>query len=164
VESATARKAAAVRYFEDYAAGSVAEFGSVAVEEEEIISFARRFDPQSFHIDPETAKRSHFGGLVASGWHTASLAMRLLVEHFLSEESSMGSPGVDEIRWLKPVRPGDVLSLRVTVLEATRSRSKPDRGAVRSFTEVLNQRREVVMSMKGTSLLRCRATSAPGGR
>ena len=148
------------RYFEDYPQGSVYEFGSIAVEEKEIIDFARRFDPQPFHTDPEAAKRSHYGGLIASGWHTAGLMMRLLVDQYLSPASSMGSPGVDELRWLKPVRPGDVLSLRVTVPEATRSRSKPDRGAVRSVTEVMNQRGEVVMSVKATSLMRCR-TAAP---
>lgn len=149
------------RYFEDYPTGSVYEFGSIAVEEKEILDFARRFDPQPFHTDPEAARHSIYGGLIASGWHTAGLMMRLLVEHYLSPASSLGSPGVDELRWLKPVRPGDVLSLRVTVGEATRSRSKPDRGSVRSLTEVRNQRGEVVMTVKATTLMRCRA--APAG-
>ncbi len=148
------------RYFEDYPTGSVYEFGSIPVEEKEIIDFARRFDPQPFHTDPEAARHSIYGGLIASGWHTAGLMMRLLVEHYLSPASSLGSPGVDELRWLKPVRPGDVLSLRVTVGDATRSRSKPDRGAVRSLTEVRNQRGEVVMIVKATTLMRCRAAPA----
>ncbi|MEI8183847.1 MAG: MaoC family dehydratase, partial [Desulfomonile sp.] len=104
------------RYFEDYVPGSVHEFGSIAVEEAEMINFARRFDPQPFHIDPEAAKQSIFGGLIASGWHTASLAMRLLVDHYISHVASLGSPGVDELRWLKPVRPGDTLSVRITLL------------------------------------------------
>ena len=148
--------AAAPRYFEDYIVGVAREFGSIAVEEDEVIDFARRFDPQSFHTDPEAAKQSIFGGLIASGWHTASLMMRLVVEHYLNHATSLGSPGVDELRWLKPVRPGDTLSVRATVLEATRSRSKPDRGLVRTLVEVLNQRGEVVMSLKAMNLIRCR--------
>jgi acyl dehydratase len=144
------------RYFEDYVPGEVHEFGSIVVEEEEIIAFAQRFDPQDFHIDPEAAKNSIYGGLIASGWHTASLMMRLFVDHYLSKVASLGSPGVDELRWIKPVRPGDRLSLRVTVLETRRSRSRPDRGIVRSFIEVLNQHGEVVMSMKAVNFLLCR--------
>ncbi len=144
------------RYFEDYVPGSVHEFGSIAVEEAEMINFARRFDPQPFHIDPEAAKQSIFGGLIASGWHTASLAMRLLVDHYISHVASLGSPGVDELRWLKPVRPGDTLSVRITLLEAQRSRSKPDQGFIRGSTEVLNQHGEVVMTMKSGGFVRCR--------
>jgi acyl dehydratase len=146
------------RYFEDYVPGTVHQFGSIAVEETEMIDFARRFDPQPFHTDPETAKETVFGGLIASGWHTASMAMRLLVDHYISHVASLGSPGVDEIRWLKPVRPGDVLSLRVTLLETRRSRSKPDQGFIRAFTEVLNQDSEVVMTMKSGGFVRCRDT------
>ena len=147
------------RYFEDYIAGTTHEFGSILVEEEEVIAFARRFDPQPFHMDPDAARESAFGGLIASGWHTASLMMRLYASHYLSPASSLASPGVDELRWLKPVRPGDLLSVRVTILETTPSRSKPDRGIVRSFIEVLNQQREVVMSMKALNFIRCRAGS-----
>ena len=146
------------RYFEDYVPGSVHEFGSIAVEEAEMINFARRFDPQPFHIDPEASKQSIFGGLIASGWHTASLAMRLLVDHYISHVASLGSPGVDELRWLKPVRPGDTLSVRITLLEAQRSRSKPDQGFIRGSTEVLNQHGEVVMTMKSGGFVRCRET------
>jgi acyl dehydratase len=148
------------RYFEDYVLGTVHEFGSIDVEESEIINFARRFDPQPFHTDPAAANQSVFGGLIASGWHTASLTMRLLVDHYISHVASLGSPGVDELRWLKPVRPGDTLSIRVTLLEAQRSSSKPDQGFIRGFTEVLNQHGEVVMTMKSGGFIRCRETNA----
>ena len=126
------------------------------MEEADIIDFAQRFDPQEFHTDPEAAKRGPYGGLIASGWHTCSLVMRILVDHHLSPASSLGSPGVDELRWRRPVRPGDTLSIRVSVLEANRSRSKPDRGMVRSLIEVVKQNGEVVMSLKAMNLVRCR--------
>jgi acyl dehydratase len=148
------------RYFEDYILGAVHEFGSIQVEEAEVIAFAKRFDPQPFHTDPEAAKQSIFRGLIASGWHTAALMMRLCVDHYLSRVASLGSPGVDEVRWLKPVYPGDTLSLRITVLDVMRSRSKPDRGSVRGYIEVLNQRREVVMTLKGINIVRCREADA----
>jgi acyl dehydratase len=144
------------RYFEDYLPGAVHEFGSITIGEAEIIEFARRFDPQPFHIDPEAAKQSAFGGLIASGWHTVSLTMRLLVDHYVSKVASLGSPGVDEVRWRKPVRPGDTLSVRITVLEAKLSRSKPGQGSTRSYVEVLNQHREVVMTWTGIGLVQCR--------
>jgi acyl dehydratase len=146
------------RYFEDYIPGSIHEFGGITVEESEIIEFAKRFDPQPFHTDAETAKDTVFGGLIASGWHTACLTMRMLVDHFISHVASLGSPGVDEIRWLKPVRPGDTLSIRITLLEAHRSRSKPDQGFIRGATEVLNQHGEIVMTMKSGGFVRCRKT------
>ncbi|MFC2177193.1 MaoC family dehydratase [Actinomycetota bacterium] len=141
--------------FEDYVAGAVYEFGAITVDETEVISFARQFDPQPFHTDPTEANEGHFGGLIASGWHTGALAMRLLVDHFLPITASLGSPGVDEMRWTRPVRPGDELSLRVTILEARRSTSKPDRGFMRTHIEVLNQHRDVVMSMKAMNLMAC---------
>jgi acyl dehydratase len=144
------------RYFEDYEPGTVHEFGTIAVEETEIIEFGQRFDPQVFHTDPQAAKQTIYGGLIASGWQTASLMMRLFVDHYLSGIASLGSPGVDEMRWIKPVRPGDILSLRVTVSQTKRSRSKPDRGVLFSFIEVLNQNHDVVMSMKAVNLLLCR--------
>jgi acyl dehydratase len=144
------------RYFEDYLTGSVHEFGSIAVDEREVIEFARRYDPQPFHADPEAAQRSLFGGLIASGWHTAGLMMRLVVDHYLSHVASLASPGVDELRWTQPVRPGDTLSVRATVLETRRSRSKPDRGIVRTLFEVLNQRGEVVMSVRAMNMLKTR--------
>jgi acyl dehydratase len=145
------------RYFEDYVSGTTFEYGEISLSADEIIAFARRFDPQPIHIDPEAAARGPFAGLIASGWHTASVMMRLLADHYISHVASMASPGVDEIRWLIPVRPGDTLSIRVTVLETKRSRSKPDRGTVRSLVEVMNQNREVVMSLKPLSIVRCRA-------
>jgi acyl dehydratase len=144
------------RYFEDYEPGTVHEFGTIAVEETEIIEFGQRFDPQVFHTDPQAAKQTIYGGLIASGWQTASLMMRLFVDHYLSGIASLGSPGVDEMRWIKPVRPGDSLSLRVTVSQTKRSQSKPDRGVLFSFIEVLNQNHDVVMSMKAVNLLLCR--------
>jgi acyl dehydratase len=144
------------RYFEDYVPGSVHEFGSIAVEQDEVIAFAQRFDPQMFHTDPELAKNTIFGGLIASGWHTAGLMMRLLADHYLPKVASLGSPRIDDLRWNIPVRPGDELSIRVTVLETQRSRSKPDRGIVRSFIEVINQNRDVVMSMNAMTLFLCR--------
>ena len=144
------------RYFEDYVPGDIHEFGSIVAEEAEMIDFARRFDPQPFHIDPVAAKESVFGGLIASGWYTAGLMMRLYVDHYLSHVVSFGSPGVDKIRWLKPVRPGDAISIRVTILETKRSSSKPDRGIVHSSIEVLNQKDEIVMTMTGVNLLGCR--------
>jgi acyl dehydratase len=135
------------RWFEDYVPGSVHEFGSIGVTEEEVLAFGRRFDPQTFHTDIEAARSTEYGGLIASGWHTAALMMRLYSDHYLSKVSTLVSPGVDELRWLRPVRPGDTLSLRVTVAEARRSRSRPDRGIVRSAVEVLNQRGETVMTV-----------------
>ena len=147
------------RYFEDYVAGTVHEFGSTVVEQDEVIRFARRFDPQVFHTDPEAARDTIFGGLIASGWHTGAMMMRLLADHFISKVASLGASGLEELRWLKPVRPGDELSLRVSILETRRSRSKPDRGVVRNRIEVLNQDREVVMSLIAVNfmLLRERA-------
>lgn len=136
------------RYFEDYVAGSVHEFGSIVVEQDEVMAFAKRFVPLPYHTDPELAKQTIYKGLIASGWHTAGLMMRLYCEHYLSKVVNLGSSGIDELRWHKPVRPDDELSIRVTVLETRRSRSKPDRGVVHSFIEVMNQKGEVVMSLK----------------
>jgi acyl dehydratase len=144
------------RYLEDYEPGSVHEFGTISVEESDIIEFARRFDPQIFQTATQAASQTMYGGLIASGWHTASLMMRLFVDHYLSGVASLGSPGVDELRWKKPVRPGDTLSLRVTVLETKRSRSKPNRGALISFIEVINQKNYVVMSLNAVNMLLCR--------
>jgi acyl dehydratase len=147
------------RYFEDYRPGAVFCGGPIAVGAAEIVEFGRRYDPQPMHTDPAAASAGPFGGLIASGWHTGALMMRLFAEHFLSPASSLASPGLDELRWLRPVRPGDALSLRVTVLEARPSESRPERGIVRSLVEVLNQEGEVVMSMKPISLIRRRPTA-----
>jgi acyl dehydratase len=149
------------RYFEDYQPGSVYEFGTISVSQDEIIQFARQFDPQYFHTDPERAASGPFGGLIASGWHTASLMMRLYADHYLSTVASLGSPGVDELRWLRPVRPGDRLSMRATIVEAKRSRSKPDRGMIRTLVEVLNQDGQAVMSVIAMTLLLSRTPQPP---
>ena len=134
-------------YFEDLRAGQVVDLGSRTVTEEEIISFARLWDPQPFHVDPEAAKASVFGGLIASGWHTGAMWMRLYVDSLLDGAASMGSPGIEELRWLAPVRPGDTLSGRLTVLETTPSERRPDRGTVRIRGEMVNQDDVVVLSM-----------------
>ena len=146
------------QYFEDYPVGAVYVGGPITVSEEEILEFARRYDPQLMHIDKKAAEAGQFGGLIASGWHTGSLAMRMMVKHFVPL-GNLASPGLDELRWLRPVRPGDSLSLRATVESARRSHSKPDQGVVISLVEVLNQRGETVMSLKPISLMRCRPTS-----
>lgn len=139
------------RDFEDFPAGLVIELGSYTVSEAEIIAFARQFDPQPFHIDPEQAKSSIFGGLIASGWHSGAIFQRLMVGHFLEQgAASQGSPGVDEVRWLEPVRPGDTLRGRFTVVGAKPSNSRPTLGIVRSRGELINQRDEVVFSALGT--------------
>ena len=142
-----------MRYFEDFKPGDVIELGARTISKESILAFAREFDPQPFHTDEEAAKRSIYGGLLASGWHTGSLLMRILNDGLLKDTASLGSPGVDELRWIKPVRPGDVLSARMTILESIPSRSKPDRGLIRSLMELRNQHGEVVLSVRGLSLL-----------
>jgi acyl dehydratase len=142
-----------VRYLEDFKPGDILESPSrCTITEEAIIAFAREFDPQPFHLDADAARKSIYGGLLASGWHTGAVMMRLLCDGVLRDSASLGSPGVDELRWIKPVRPGDTLRVRMTVLGVVPSRSKPDRGIVRSLTEVLNQNDEVVMTTRGISL------------
>jgi acyl dehydratase len=142
-----------VLYFEDFPVGQVIALGSRAVSEAEIIEFAQQFDPQYFHTDPAAAKRSIWGGLVASGWHTTCLFMRLMVDGHLHDVASIASPGVDEIRWLKPVRPGDRLTGRVTVLEATPSRSGAARGTLKQLGELFNQNGERVMTLRAISII-----------
>lgn len=146
-----------MRYFEDFQVGQVHELGSYQVTREEILAFARQYDPQPFHLDEEAGRQSIFGGIIASGWQTAAICHRLLVGSLLSDSSSMGSPGLDELRWLRPVRPGDTLSARIEVLETTPSRSKPDRGSVRTRMEVRNQQGELVMTENALVLFRRRA-------
>jgi acyl dehydratase len=133
------------RYFEDYVPGTSVDCGSFSLTEAEIIAFAKEYDPQPFHVDPVAAKDGPFGGLIASGWHTTSMMMRLLVDSYVSPESSLGAAGVDELRWPKPVRPGDTLHIRATVIEARRSSSKPDRGIVKTLMELTNQDGDLVM-------------------
>jgi acyl dehydratase len=142
-----------VRYFEDFKPGDVIELGSRTITKERILAFAREFDPQPFHTDEEAATRSIYGGLLASGWHTGSLLMRILYDGLLKDTASLGSPGIDELRWLEPVRPGDTLTARMTIVEAIPSRSKPDRGLIRSLMEMRNQYGRVVLTIRGLSLL-----------
>ncbi len=137
------------RYFEDFHVGDVIDLGNISVNAEEIIVFAKQYDPQPFHIDPEQAKHSAFGTLVASGWHTSALFMRLLVDGLLNDTLSMGSPGVDELRWRKPVHPGEKLQGQLTVIESTASKSRPNMGIIRSLCELTNPEGEVVISLKG---------------
>lgn len=140
------------RYLDDFVPGSVLDCGSYTMAEDEIIAFAHQFDPQPFHTDPAAAKDSVFGGLVASGWHTAGIMMRLMVQGYISSSASMGSPGVDSLRWLKPVRPGDTLTVRAHVLEVVPSRSKPDRGIVKNRIEATNQDGDVVATLHGMGM------------
>jgi len=139
-------------YLEDFAPGQLLESPPRTLTKEEIVAFARQYDPQPFHTDEAAARHSVYGGLIASGWQTVGIMMRLLWDTFLKDTVSLGSPGCDEIRWLKPVRPGDTLRARFTIAEVTPSRSKPDRGVVRTFTEILNQRDEIVMTVKGLGM------------
>jgi len=148
--------AVTTRWFEDYTEGSAWEFGPLKVDESEVVDFGRRFDPQPFHVDAAAAATGPYGGLIASGWHTCALMMRLLAEQYLSPASSLGSPGVDELRWVLPVRPEDEMTLKTTVREARRSRSKPDRGLVRTHVELRNQSGDVVLSMLAMNLIRTR--------
>lgn len=148
--------ATAPRWLEDYPTGLVVECGTVGVSADEIVAFGMLYDPQDFHVDAERAQAGPFGGLIASGWHTASLMTRLFVTRYLCGEPSLGSPGIDELRWPVPVRAGDLLSVRCTVLEARPSRSKPDRGLIQTLAEVRNAAGEVVMSARILNLIRRR--------
>ncbi|HWN21242.1 MAG TPA: MaoC family dehydratase [Gaiellaceae bacterium] len=145
-----------MRYWEDFTVGETTELGTVAVTREEIIEFAQRYDPQPFHVDDAAADGGPYGGLIASGWHTASLFMGLFVRSILLDAASMGSPGVEELRWTAPVRPGDRLTGRVTVTAAEPSSKRADRGTVFTTSEVLNQDGAVVMTMKARGFFRRR--------
>ena len=144
------------RYFEDYVAGTELEVGSVCMSEAGIIEYASKYDPQEFHVNPEKAVNGPFGGLIASGWHTAAVVMRLLVDEYLSSASSLGSPGLDELRWLAPVRPDDELTVRTRVTASRRSKSKPDRGLIHTRIEVSNQNSVMVMTMNAVNVVACR--------
>lgn len=139
-------------YFEDFQAGQEFKVGSRTVTEEEIIAFASQFDPQPFHVDPEASQDSIFGGVVASGWHTCSMMMRLMVDGLLSRSSSMGSPGLDKIRWLLPVRGGDTLSVSYVTTQVKASASRADRGVVWSDWKAVNQRGELVCLIEGMGM------------
>jgi acyl dehydratase len=143
-------------YFEDFEAGRTIDVGSRTVTEEEIIDFATKFDPQPFHVDKAAAEKSMYGGIIASGWHTCGMIMRLMVDGFLRDAASLGSPGVDEIRWIKPVRGGDTLSVTTTALEARPSASKPDRGVVITLWQAKNQHGEIVATVKGMGMFQRR--------
>lgn len=142
-----------MRYFEDLAAGETYDLGTLTVSEEDILEFAKRYDPQPFHIDPEAAEGSIYGGLIASGWHTCALYMRLLATGFLNDTASLGSPGVDEIRWPAPVRPGDQLSGSLEILTSRPSNSRADRGIVTSRGKLANQHGEAVLRLTAINLI-----------
>lgn len=135
------------RYFEDYVPGSTYQYGHIVVTEPEILDFAHSFDPQPIHLDSTWSVGGPFGGLIASGWHTGSLCMRMFVDHYVSHVACLASPGMDELRWPRPVRPGDALSLKVTIESARLTKSRPDRGLVHSSLELLNQDDELAMSV-----------------
>ena len=138
-----------MKYWEDFQIGERAELGRHTFTEEEIVEFGRRYDPQPFHIDVEQAKQSAFGGLIASGWQTCAIGMRLMVEGYISQTVSLGSPGIDNIRWLKPVRPGDTIAYRRIVLESRASTTRKGVGLVKHRWEAVNQRGELVLTMEG---------------
>lgn len=148
-------------YWEDFVVGARSTLGTKTLSEDEIIDFAKQFDPQPFHIDKAKAKESFFGGIIASGWHTCSVAMRMMCDAYLNESASIGSPGVDNIRWYKPVRPGDTLRFDRVILESRASESKPNIGIVKSRWEAFNQHEEMVMSMEGISMFLRRAAAKP---
>jgi acyl dehydratase len=131
--------------FEDFVTGETVRFGAIPVSQDDIVAYASRYDAQDFHTDPEAAQHSFVGTLIASGWHSCSLLMRLIAEGFLLRSTGMGAPGIDEVKWLRPVKPGDVLSARRTVLETKASRSRPEMGLVRFRFELVNQRDEPVL-------------------
>jgi len=143
-------------YWEDFREGEVREFGRTTVKHDDIVRFASEFDPQPFHLDDAAAAHSIFGGLIASGWHTAAIALRMMCDEYLLRAASLGSPGLDSLKWLLPVRPGDTLSMRLTVLEKRPLESKPGIGLVKIRHEVLNQDRQVVMRMEGYGMFRRR--------
>jgi acyl dehydratase len=143
-------------YFEDVVVGEAQPSGAYQMTKEEIIEFATQFDPQPFHLDEEAAKKTLLGGLAASGWHTAAVSMRLLYDSFLAHAASMGGPGIDELKWLKPVRPGDRLSLRRSVLSKKESQSRPDLGTILNLSEVVDQNDDLVMSYRNPIMLRRR--------
>lgn len=146
-----------MRYFEDVTVGEKQSFGRYAVTREEVLEFARKYDPQPFHLSDEAAAQTHFGRLSASGWHSCAMAMAMLVENLIARQhAGLGSPGIDELRFLKPVYPGDTLRVETKVLEKTRSRSKPEMGSYRSQIKLLNQDDVAVVSFIAIDLIRVR--------
>lgn len=149
-----------MRYWEDFQVGEVEPIGERRVGRDEIIGFARQFDPQPFHVDEAAAGKSMYGGLIASGWHTCALVMRMMCDTYMLQSASVGSPGIDNLKWLKPVRPGDTIRARRTTLESRASKSRPDIGIVKNLWEVFNQQGEMVMSMEGYGMFRRRNPGA----
>ena len=145
------------RYLEDYTEGAVYVLGEIEVDGKEMVEFAKRFDPQDMHVNEAKAKAGPFKGLIASGWFTGSVFMRLFATHYLSNTSSMASPGFDDLKWNAPVRPGDILKGQVTINEVKRSKSKPDRGVVKTFCEIINQDEVVVMSIRAVNMIASRS-------
>jgi acyl dehydratase len=150
-----------VQYFEDIPVGKTARFGHYEVTRDEVIEFARKYDPQPFHLDDEAAAQTHFGRLSASGWHTCAMTMSMLVENLSqNRQAGLGSPGVDNLRWIKPVYPGDTLRVESTVIEKRRSKSRRDMGIFKSQLTVFNQHDEPVMAMVSNGLVQVREPSA----
>jgi len=144
-------------YFEDLVLNVDRDFGSYEVSREEVIEFARKYDPQPFHLSDEAAAKTHFGRLAASGWHTAAMTMAVIARKVVNEEQAgLGSPGIDELRWKKPVYPGDTLHVSGRIIEKTPSRSRPEMGSFRTLTTVTNQNREEVMTFQSIVLIRRR--------
>lgn len=151
-----------MRYFEDFTPGAVTTYGALPVTREAIVAYARAFDPQPFHLDEATARDSFVGALIASGWHSCSLLMRLLADHTLRDARGLGAPGIDEVKWLRPVHPGDTLSVRQTALDAKLSRSRPELGLVQFRFELMNQRGETVVEQSNWIMLGRRDMGPPG--
>jgi acyl dehydratase len=150
-----------MRYFEDLVVGAETEFGSYDVTREEVIEFASKYDPQPFHLSDEAAAKTHFGRIAASGWHTCAMTMAVIARKVVDDEQAgLGSPGIDELRWLKPVYPGDTLNVRGEIIEKTPSRSKPDIGSFRTRTTVTNQDGVSVLSFISIVLIRRRPAEA----
>jgi acyl dehydratase len=150
----------AKRFWEDFTSGSVIECGPRRVTHDELIAFATEFDPQPIHLDDEAARESMLGGLSASGWHTCSLTMRMIADGVLHDSSAMGAPGVDEVRWITPLRPDDSITLRATVLDTRVSRSRPERGFVKFRFELINQSGTIIMTMMSSIMLGRREAGA----
>jgi acyl dehydratase len=149
-------------YFEDFKVGDTIDLGERVVDRDEVIAFATAFDPQPFHVDEDAARATSFGGLIASGWHTAAMVMRMMCDTYMLESASLGSPGMDSVRWLRPVRPGDTIRATSTVLAARVSQSKPGVGIVTSRFDVRNQHGELVMTMEGPGMFSVRNPAGGG--
>ena len=148
-------------YWEDFEVGEVHQLGEKRVDKDEIIAFAKQFDPQPFHVDEAAAKASMYGGLIASGWHTVALVMRMMCDSYMLDSASLGSPGIDNLKWLKPVRPGDTIRAQRTTLGVRASASRPEMGLVKTRWEVFNQDAEQVMIMEGYGMFRRRNPGSP---